>query len=135
MRKNIHLGARTTPAIRKEIQQSKKTVYALAKQYNVSELTVLKWKNRDTVYNQRPGPKPKSKHLTQAEEAAIVAFRVKTRLGLDDCLQAFKTQLPKLSRSALHRLFKRHGINKLPDLEQQKKEKKQFKQYEPPYYT
>ncbi len=133
MGENIHHGARTTLAIRKEIQKSTKTTYALAKEYNVSRATIKKWRNRDSIYNQKPGPSPKSKHITEVEESAIVAFRVKTRLGLDDCLQAFKKQIPKLSRSALHRLFKRHRINKLPDLEPQKKEKKKFKEYAPGY--
>ena len=86
--------------------QSKKTIYALSKKYNVAPTTIKKWKKRSTIHNQKPGPVPKSKHLTEAEELAIVTFRNKTRLGLDDCLQAFKEQFPKLSRSALHRLFK-----------------------------
>ena len=61
------------------------------------------------------GPKePASTGLTAAEEAAACLFRQQTHLGLDDCLFALQDTIPHLSRSSLHRLFERHGINRLP---------------------
>ena len=36
-------------------------------------------------------------------------------LSLDDCLYALQATVPHLTRSALHRLFQRHGISRLPD--------------------
>ena len=60
------------------------------------------------------GPTPASTVLTAAEEAMAVAFRQHTQLPLDDCLYALQETIPHLSRSALHRLFQRHGINRLP---------------------
>src|SRR5665648_237951 len=133
MSEKIHLGARTTPATRKEIQNSKETIYRLAKKYNVSRPTILRWKNSPSVYNKKSGPEPHSKHLSKAQEVAIVAFRMKTRLGLDDCLQAFKKEIPKLKRSALYLVFRRHNVNNLTPLNSKKKEKKLFKQYDPGY--
>ncbi|ROQ92366.1 hypothetical protein EDC27_2074, partial [Desulfosoma caldarium] len=44
----IHKRARTTPAIRKEIQQSTLSERALATQYGITRATVRKWKHRDS---------------------------------------------------------------------------------------
>lgn len=51
------------------------------------------------------------------EEAVCIAFRKQRLLPLDDCLYALQSSIPTLTRSSLHRLFKRHGINRLPELE------------------
>ena len=48
-------------------------------------------------------PKPASAVLTPAEEAAIILFRQKTLLPLDDCCYALQEAIPNLSPSALHR--------------------------------
>ena len=57
------------------------------------------------------GPKPVSTVLTAAEEAIAVPFRQHTLLPLDDCSYALPATIPRLSRSALHRCFQRHGIS------------------------
>jgi len=44
----------------------------------------------------------------------VVASRQKTLLPLDDVLGCLTDTVPKLSRSALHRCFQRHGISRLP---------------------
>jgi hypothetical protein len=48
----------------------------------------------------------KSSVLTPLEEAAIVAFRVQTRLPLDDVFCALKPSIPALTRSTLHRCLR-----------------------------
>ena len=64
------------------------------------------------------GPKaPRSTVLSRDEETLIVAFRRHTGLPLDDCLYALQATIPHLTRSALHRLFQRHGISRLPGLD------------------
>ena len=63
-----------------------------------------------------------------------VAFRKHTLLPLDDCLYALQATIPHLSRSALHRLYQRHGISRLPDVEGDKPAKKKFKQYPIGYF-
>jgi len=76
------------------------------------------------------GPKPASTVLSPEEEAIAVAFRQHTQLPLDDCLYALQATIPKLTRSALHRLFQRHGISRLPlTTDGKSREKKKFKQY------
>jgi hypothetical protein len=67
------------------------------------------------------GPKQvKSRVLTTEEEAIIVSFRKHTLLPLDDCLYALQETIPNLTRSSLHRCLKRHGINRLPEIEGEK---------------
>jgi hypothetical protein len=76
------------------------------------------------------GPKnPHSTVLSCEEEAVCVAFRKHTLLPLDDCLYALQESIPHLTRSFLHRLFQPHGISRLPELDEKKKEKKKFKSY------
>jgi hypothetical protein len=67
--------------------------------------------------------------LTEAEEAAALAFRRHTLLPLDDCLYALQPSIPHLSRSALHRCLQRHGISRLPDIEGDKPKRQRFKRY------
>ncbi len=50
-------------------------------------------------------------------------------LPLDDCLYALQATIPHLSRSALHRLYQRHGISRLPEVEGDKPAKKKFRTY------
>ena len=126
----LHKCARTTEAIRKEIQDSKEGIMSLAKKYGINHKTVIKWKKRDFVHDAKMGPKdPHSTVLTREEEAACVAFRKHTLLSLDDCLYALKESIPHLSRSSLHRLFQRHGISRLPESEEKKPRRAKFKEY------
>lgn len=57
---------------------------------------------------------PHSIKLSKAEEARIVEFRRRTLLALDDMLGHLRESLPQLSRSALHRCLRRHGISRRP---------------------
>ena len=76
------------------------------------------------------GPEPVSTVLSVEQEAVAVAFRRHTRLALDDCLSALQATIPRLSRSALHRCFQRHGIRRLPLNEDgQSPPKKKFRDY------
>jgi transposase InsO family protein len=91
---------------------------------------VAKWRKRATVEDMKTGPtEPRSTVLTEAEEAAIVAFRRHTLLPLDDCLYALQPSIPHLTRSALHRCLQRHGISRLPDVEGDKPKRQKFKRY------
>jgi hypothetical protein len=72
---------------------------------------------------------PKSTSLSLENEAIIVAFRKHTLLPLDDCLYALQATIPHLTRSSLHRCLQRHGISRLPDVEDGKGIKRKFKSY------
>lgn len=130
----LHARARTTPEVRREIQNSQESLITLASRYHINPKTVEKWRKRDFVHDERMGPKViRSKSLTPEEEATAVAFRMFTLLPLDDCLYALQNTIPHLTRSSLHRLLCRHGISKLPK-EQKEHEKKKFKIYPIGYF-
>ena len=130
----LHSSATTTHAVRAAIQRSKATIAELSAQYGVNPKTVMKWRNRSSVEDLPMGPKEvRSTVLTVEEEALCVAFRKHTLLPLDDCLYALQATIPQLTRSSLHRLFQRHGISRLPQMEGDKPKKK-FKAYPIGYF-
>ena len=82
-----HANAKTTVRVRQEIQDSKKSIIALSKQYNLNPKTIMKWKNADRVTDVKSGPSiPKSIVLTVMEEQIICEFRRTTHFSLDVCL-------------------------------------------------
>jgi transposase InsO family protein len=126
----LHGSATTTHAIRAAIQRSKATAKELAERHGINPKTVAKWKKRTFVHDASMGPKdPRSTVLTIEEEAIAVAFRKHTLLPLDDCLYALQATIPNLTRSSLHRCYQRHGISRLPNIEDDKPAKKAFKAY------
>jgi hypothetical protein len=91
---------------------------------------VAKWKKRSFVADLPTGPKqPTSTVLSIEEEAIVVAFRRHTLLPLDDCLYALQPTIPHLTRSSLHRCLQRHGISRLPAVEDNSPDKRKFKAY------
>lgn len=129
----LHGSAKTTYAVRAELQRSQASVAQLAKRFGINEKTVLKWRGRQSVDDMPMGPKGRrSTVLSPMEEAAIVALRVQARLPLDDVYIALKDVIPHLSRSSLHRCLQRHGISQLPKVDREKPKK--FKAYEIGYF-
>lgn len=129
----LHGSAKTTYAVRAELQRSQASSAELARRYGLNEKTVRKWRSRDTVEDKPMGPKERcSSVLSAIEEAAIVALRVQARLPLDDVFVALKDVIPHLTRSSLHRCLQRHGISRLPKTDREKP--KRFKAYEIGYF-
>ena len=125
-----HGSATTTHAVRAALQRSQASLATLSKEFGINPKPVAKWRKRETVEDQKTGPKePRSTSLTETEEAMAVAFRRHTLLPLDDCLYALQASIPHLTRSALHRCFQRHGISRLPDIERDKPKRQRFKRY------
>lgn len=121
MRQVRHGSVTTTHAVRAAIQRSQASFATLSRELGINPKTVAKWRKRTTVEDLKTGPKaPHSTTLTEAEEAMVVAFRRHTLLPLDDCLHALQPSIPHLTRSALHRCLQRHGISRLPDVEDDK---------------
>ena len=111
----LHGCARTTPCVRAELQASQASTRALAARYGLNPKTVAKWRERSDTADAPMGPRrPRSTVLTEAEEAAVVEFRRRTLLPLDDVLGCLRESIPRLTRSALHRCLERHGISRLP---------------------
>ena len=79
----------TTHAVRAAVQRSQTSRAQLSRELGINPKTVAKWRKRTTIEDMKTGPKePRSTVLTEAEEAAIVAFRRQTLLPLDDCFYA-----------------------------------------------
>ena len=122
-----HGSATTTHAVRAAIQRSQASLAALSRELGINPKTVAKWRKRATVEDMKTGSKaPHSTTLTEAEEAAVVAFRRHTLLPLDDCLYALQPSIAHLTRSALHRCLQRHDISRLPDVEGDKPKRQRF---------
>ena len=123
----------------KKIQDSKKSIRTLALEYNVNPKTIVKWRSRESVNDNKFGSKKLRTVLTTLEENAICVFRKSTNLPLDDCYIALKETIANLSRSNLHRCLKRHNLNILPKTEdeillEQKRKKQKFKDYSMGYF-
>src|SRR5258705_5216825 len=122
--------ATTTEAVRRAIRNSQESMRPLSRRHGINPKTVAKWKKRVSVADLPTGPKePKSTSLALEDEAIIVAFRKYTLLSLDDCLYALQATIPHLTRSSLHRCLQRHGISRLPDVEDGKGIKRKVKTY------
>jgi hypothetical protein len=113
----LHKQARTTPAIRKEIQESPLSERALAEKYNISRATVHKWKHRDQVEDHSNRPHDIHAALSPWEELVAVLLRTFLLLPLDDLLTVVHVLLHfRVSRSALDRCLRRHGVSCLNTL-------------------
>jgi transposase InsO family protein len=127
MAAGLHGSARTTPRVRAELQASQEATRSLAARYGLNPKTVAKWRKRATTADRPMGPsQPRSSVLTEAEEAIVVEFRRRTLLPLDDVLGCLRGTIPALSRSALHRCLRRHGISRLPRDEEKASKRKRF---------
>ena len=130
-----HGSATTTHAVRAAIQRSQASIAELSRELGINPKTVAKWRKRQTVEDQKTGPKdPRSTILNEDEEAMVVAFRKHTLLPLDDCLYALQPSIPHLTRSSLHRCLQRHGISRLPDMDGDKPKRQKFKRYPIGYF-
>jgi transposase-like protein len=125
----LHANAKTTPRIRKEIQDSLESAPTLAKRFNLNVKTVLKWKKAVSVEDKRSGPTQPKSALSETQQQVVCEFRRVSKLPLDDVYIALKDQIPELSRSNLHRCLKRNGLNVLPKEKEHVREKKKFKDY------
>src|SRR3546814_6852138 len=72
----LHGSAKTTHAVRGELQRSQASVASLAKRFGINEKTVIKWRKRQSGEDMPMGPKERrSTVLSPMEEVAIVALR------------------------------------------------------------
>lgn len=131
----LHKQARTTPKTRAEIANSDEPVAALARRYNVTEATIRKWQSRDSFEDRSHTAHRLQTTLNEAQETVVVTLRRKLLLPLDDLLAVVHEFIhPELSRFALDRCLRRHGVSRLRDLlpkPEQASPRKRFQDYEP----
>jgi len=138
---SLHKQAKTTPKVRAAIQGSDALASILAERYlaeryGVTEQTIYKWRNRDSVDDRSHTPHRLQTTLTPAQEAVAVALRKTLLVSLDDLLSVVREFLnPNASRSGLDRCLRRHGVGNVRDLKAKGPQPKRssFKAYEPGY--
>jgi hypothetical protein len=117
MHLNLHKNARTTPAIRRELQASTEPTKVLAQRYHLSPMTVRKWRTRAATED--ASHRPRTLHATRspAQEVLVVDLRRLLLLPLDDLLAVTHAFINgQVSRSGLDRCLRRHGVSRLADL-------------------
>jgi len=111
----LHANATTTPKTRAYIQASTAPVAELARELGISETSVRRWKKRSSVEDRSHVRHNLGQSTTLAEEALICGLKKDAGLSLDDiCEVMHRCVNPKLSRSAIHRCLKRHGLSARP---------------------
>ena len=113
----LHKNARTTPAIRREIQTSTLPIRELAERYGLTRQTVAKWRRRSSTEDASHRPHRLHTRLTPAQEAVVVEWRRLLLLPLDDLLAVTHEFISTaVSRSGLDRCLRRHGVSNLQAL-------------------
>jgi transposase len=115
MHMKLHANAATTPKTRAYIQASSSSVSDLSAELGVSETTVRRWKPRTSTADRSHAPKTPATKLSATEQTLVCELRTHLQLPLDDIVEVMKRCCnPKLSRSAVYRCLKRHGLNRQP---------------------
>lgn len=134
----LHQNARTTPAIRRELQAQPPSVTdkELAEAYGLNRHTVAKWRRREGTQDGSHRPHTLHANLSPAQEAVVVVLRETLLLPLDDLLAVTHEFInPEVSRSGLARCLRRHGVSSLNALRPQEvctnQPHKVFKDYLP----
>ncbi|WP_165742092.1 IS481 family transposase [Candidatus Thiosymbion oneisti] len=115
----LHQHARTTPAIRLELQAQPASVSnrELAAVYHLNRHTVAKWRRREGTDDASHRPHRLQATLSAAQEAVVVALRESLLLPLDDLLAVTREFIHgEVSRSGLDRCLRRHGVSNLKAL-------------------
>lgn len=118
MELRLHANATTTPKIRAYIQSSDLPVAVLATELGVSETTIRRWRGRSDVADRSHVPIRLKTSLSDLEQQLVCELRAMLGLPLDDITEVMNRCInPGLSRSAIFRCLKRHGLNRPPTAE------------------
>ena len=121
MNLKLHANATTTPKTRAYIQASTASVAELANELGVHETTIRRWRGRADTADRSTQPHQLHTSLTASEEALVIELRCTLDLPLDDIVEVMQRCVnAQLSRSAIHRCLKRHGISSRKTMPRQK---------------
>jgi transposase InsO family protein len=108
----LHANATTTPRTRAYIQKSTAPVAELAAELGVNETTIRRWRGRRNLADHSSRPHRLHTSLDASTEALVIELRRSLDLPLDDIVEVMRRCIDAaLSRSAIHRCLKRHGIS------------------------
>lgn len=131
MKQEYHSNATTNVAIRKLIKRSSSSNEESMLRFNISEPTVIKWKNRAEITDRSSRPHTIYYALDELHRQIIISVRRATWMPLDEVWEVAEQLNPRATRIATYRTLRSEGISKVPLKEREKAKK--FKQYEPGY--
>lgn len=100
----------------------------------MSVSTIARWKKRTSVEDASHTPHRLQTTLTVALESMVLALRMTLGLSLDDLLAVVRELIrPTMTRAALHRMLKRHGVSGRDATRMDRPNVKPFKAYEPDF--
>lgn len=131
MQQIYHSNAKTNVTNRCLIKNSKASNKELCERFNVSEPTIIKWKNREELSDKSSAPNHVCYALSAVEKAIIISARRSTWMPLDDVLEVAQQSNPSITRSSVYRLLLSEKLNIVS--EEQKLKANRFKEYKPGY--
>jgi len=130
MLQKLHKNARTNYAIRLAIKQSSEPISHLASKYNLSWITVKKWKERESIEDKSSRPHRLRISLTKEEEDLILFERKKFKKTVEEIYFSLNDKVPNLYPLKIYRCLVRYGLNVLPcELIKAERRIKKFRRY------
>ena len=126
-----HHNAKTNIQQRRIIKETtyKLSSRDLADRFQVSHVTVAKWRKVEHLEDKSSRPNTVYYALSEAEQKIIRKVRKRGLFSLDDILISLSPYIKRLNRTNCWRTLKRYRLNRLTAKE--KKEKKRFANYLP----
>lgn len=115
MQLKLHKNARTTLAIRQEIQQSSLAASALSRQYNISWTTAKRWKETESLEDKSSRPHQLRTDLSQKQIELILFERKQFKKTIEDIFFTLEDEIPNLYPMKIYRVLARYGLGRLPD--------------------
>ena len=127
---HLHINSATTLVTRQRIHGAEGSLRSLACRFNLSVSTIRRWKGRDSWEDRSSRPKRIRCSIEASRGEMLLQLRCQG-MSLDDIFETVMDDMPGLSRSALYRFLRRHGMGKRAP--RTREPKKKFKDYEPGY--
>ena len=126
----LHKNARTTLAIRKELRESKESIYTLAEKFRLNWNTVKRWKKTESPEDKSSRPHKLNTTLTKEQEELICFERKQFKKTIDDIYLSLEKRIPELYPMKVYRCLKRHNLNVLPEeFNKAERKIKKFRKY------
>lgn len=130
MYQKLHKNARSTIAVRNEIQESKESISVLAIRYNLSRKTVRKWRDRKSTEDKSSRPNKINLTITKWEEDLILFERKQHKRSIDEIYYVLRERIKNLYPMKVYRCLCRYGLDVLPqEFIEAERRVKRFKKY------